>query len=93
MAANRILAEIARRGGGKLLNRVLPATGGKTSLLGGIAGTMAVRIATRSVPGAIVVGGALLAKKLHDRRRKRDLTDISPNISGDIGGQNPTRRG
>jgi hypothetical protein len=31
----------------------------------------ATRIATRSVPGAIVVGGALLAKTLHERRKNR----------------------
>ncbi len=33
--------------------------------------TAATRIATRSVPGAIVVGGALLAKTLHERRKNR----------------------
>ena len=31
----------------------------------------ATRIATRSVPGAIVVGGVLLAKTLHERRKNR----------------------
>jgi len=31
----------------------------------------ATRIATRSVPGAIVVGGALLAKTLYDRKRAK----------------------
>ncbi|WP_421849488.1 hypothetical protein [Novosphingobium sp.] len=31
----------------------------------------ATRIATRSVPGAIIVGGALLAKTLHERRKQR----------------------
>ncbi len=31
----------------------------------------ATRIATRSVPGAIVVGGALLAKTLHEHRKNR----------------------
>lgn len=31
----------------------------------------ATRIATRSVPGAIVVGGALLAKSLYDRKQAR----------------------
>jgi hypothetical protein len=31
----------------------------------------ATRIATRSVPGAIIVGGALLAKTLHERRKSR----------------------
>lgn len=28
-----------------------------------------LRVATRSVPGAILVGGGLLAKALHDRRK------------------------
>ena len=31
--------------------------------------TALARIATRSVPGAIVIGGGLLAKTLYDRRR------------------------
>ena len=42
---------------------------------GGIAARVikfaALRIATRSVPGAIAVGGALVAKSLYDRRRAR----------------------
>lgn len=76
MADNRILAKIARQNGGKLLNTaidvLLPldaAKAGRPTLLGGIAGAVAVRVATRSVPGAIVVGGAVLAKRLYDRRR------------------------
>ena len=32
-------------------------------------GTAVARLATRSVPGAIVVGGALLAKTLYDRHK------------------------
>jgi hypothetical protein len=77
---NRTLARIARRGGGKLLNAAidtllpvdaqkLPAA--RKALLGGIAGTVAVRIATRSVPGAILVGGAMLAKRLYDKRHAK----------------------
>jgi hypothetical protein len=31
-----------------------------------------MRVATRSVPGAILVGGALLAKHLHDRKKAHD---------------------
>lgn len=74
MPRNRILAEIARKGGGKLLNTAVnkalpPKEAAGAGLLGGIAGALAVRIATRSVPGAIVVGGGLLAKTLYDRRR------------------------
>ena len=30
---------------------------------------MALRVATKSVPGAIVVGSGLIAKKLYDRRK------------------------
>jgi hypothetical protein len=79
MADNRLLAEIARKGGGKLLNRavdkVLPVEvatkPARKSLFGRIAGAMVVRMASRSVPGAIVVGGGLLAKRLYDRRHAR----------------------
>ena len=34
-------------------------------------GTAVARIATRSVPGAIMVGGGLLAKTLYDRRQDK----------------------
>lgn len=78
MADNRLIAEIARRNGGKLLNAaidtLLPVDAAKLpeskrkSLLGGVAGAVAMRVATRSVPGAIVVTGALIAKRLYDRR-------------------------
>jgi hypothetical protein len=48
-----------------------------------LVGMALVRVATRSVPGAIVVGGALLAKHLHDRKKahdaaKRDAENESP---------------
>jgi len=80
MADNRVFRQIARSNGGKLLNAAidtllpvdtdkLPAK--KKTLLGGIAGAVAVRVATRSVPGAIVVGGAVLAKRLYDRRQAK----------------------
>lgn len=71
-----ILAKIARQHGGTLLNaaidKALPqGASGKTGLIGKLAGAAALRIATRSIPGAIVVGGGLLAKTLYDRRRAR----------------------
>ncbi|MFM5954119.1 MAG: hypothetical protein ACKOPE_07445 [Novosphingobium sp.] len=75
MADNRLLAQIARKNGGKLLNTaidtllpVAPTGTGRKTLLGGLAGAVAVRVATRSVPGAIVVGGAVIAKRLYDKR-------------------------
>jgi hypothetical protein len=76
MADNRLIARIARQNGGKLLNAaidtLLPvdaAAVGRKSLLGGVVGAVAVRVATRSVPGAILVGGAVIAKRLYDKRR------------------------
>ena len=76
MADNALLARIARQNGGKLLSTaidvLLPvdaAKAGRPSLLGGIVGAVAVRVATRSVPGAIAVGGAVIAKRLYDKRR------------------------
>jgi hypothetical protein len=37
-------------------------------LLGAGLGVLATRLATRSIPGALAVGGMILAKKLYDRR-------------------------
>ncbi len=49
-------------------------------LLGAGIGLVATRIATRSIPGALLVGGAILAKTVYDRRKERRLNDpaISP---------------
>lgn len=38
-----------------------------SGLIGFGLGVMAARIATRSIPGAVLVGGALVAKALYDR--------------------------
>ncbi len=88
---DRILARLARHGGGTLLNRVvdkvLPDTPSeekvKRNIFAGIAGAVAMRVATRSVPGAIVVTSGLVAKKLYDRRKAR---------KGKATGQNPKRK-
>jgi hypothetical protein len=76
MAGNRVLADIVRKSGGKLLNTAIDTllpddAGKKKTLLGGLAGVAAVRLATRSVPGAIVVGGAMLVKRLYDKRHRQ----------------------
>ncbi len=73
-----LLARLIRFGGGKLLDRavakVVPAAksasqgAAKGGLSKGLAGAAMTRIATRSVPGAILVGGGMLAKMLYDRR-------------------------
>jgi hypothetical protein len=39
-------------------------------LLGAGIGIAATRLATRSIPGALLVGGAFLAKALYDKRKK-----------------------
>lgn len=40
-----------------------------SGLLGAGIGVVATRLATRSIPGALLVGGAFLAKKLYDKRK------------------------
>ena len=44
--------------------------GGRT-MFQSLLGTAVARIATRSVPGALLVGGGLLAKTLFDRREDK----------------------
>lgn len=81
---NLILADILLRAGGSLLRRTVetgvlgqPLGKGKAekivkgrSMAQTLIGTAIARVATRSVPGAILVGGGLLAKTLYDRRHK-----------------------
>ncbi len=78
------LAGLAMRQGAKIARRSLDSKlriGGysPSELEGivagkGIASTIAIaavtRLATRSVPGALVVGGGLVAKALYDRRKR-----------------------
>ncbi len=40
-------------------------------LLGAGLGIVATRLATRSLPGALLVGGALVAKAVYDRRKTK----------------------
>ena len=81
---NRLIARIARQGGGKLLDaavtRLFPEKPEEDdqkkkdttrAITGAIAGVALTRVASRSVPGAIVIGGGILAKKLYDRRKVR----------------------
>lgn len=80
---NLMMADIAMRGGSMLLRRSverkllgLRYPGSKASaILKGrsvsdtVTGAAMARLATRSIPGAIIVGGVLLAKTLYDRRK------------------------
>jgi len=82
---NLIIADVALRGGGRLLRHVVERTllGVKYSpdkardivkgrgMAQTLVGTAVARVATRSVPGALLVGGGLLAKALYDRSQKR----------------------
>ncbi len=82
-----ILTDIALRAGTKLLQRgptgrvlarALPFgraanTVKGPSLAGSLVGTALAKVATRSVPGAIFVGGGLMAKALYDRRKAKRI--------------------
>ena len=82
---NLIIADLALRGGGQLLRHAVERTmlgtkfgkGKAKDIVKGrtmaqtLIGTAMARIAMRSVPGAILVGGGLLAKTLFDRRQGR----------------------
>jgi hypothetical protein len=76
---DRLLARLARQGGSRLLNtaitKALPdkpdPADAKRNIFAGIAGAIAMRVATRSVPGAIVVTSGLVAKTLYDRRKAK----------------------
>lgn len=80
---NLVLADIVLRGGSILLRHAVERTllqakyskGKARAIVRGrsmtqtLLGTALARIAMRSVPGAIVIGGGLLAKSLYDRRQ------------------------
>ena len=82
---NLIIADVALRGGGRLLRHVIERTllgvkyppGKARAIVDGrsmsktLLSTAVARIATRSVPGALLVGGGLLAKTLYDRNKQR----------------------
>jgi hypothetical protein len=84
-ATNLLFADIAIRGGGRLLRHTVERTllGAKyspnkardivsgRSMLHTLISTAVARVATRSVPGALLVGGGLLAKTLYDRSKDR----------------------
>ena len=51
-----------------------------SGVLGTVLGLVATRIATKSVPGAVLVGGAILGKFLWDKKKERDARalDVDP---------------
>lgn len=69
--APEALKSAARAAGAKAAEAAAKAPKAKRGLGTRLVTAAALRIATRSVPGAIVVGGALLAKTLHEHRKNR----------------------
>lgn len=94
-AANLLLADVALRGGGLLLRRGIERGLLKTRTSSAVAkqivnnrsmsktlfGAAIARVATRSIPGAIFVGGGMLAKAIYDRRKQRKAETGSPRRS------------
>jgi hypothetical protein len=84
-ATNLLIHDILLRSGGRVLrlglekgllrNRYGKSTAKEIvenrSIMQTLASYAVARVATRSVPGAIVVGGGILAKALLDRRQSR----------------------
>ena len=82
---NLILTDLLLRGGGQILRHAVETSLLKTkydktkarkiiagrSLTQTLVATAVARIATRSVPGMILVGGGTLAKLLYDRSRDK----------------------
>jgi hypothetical protein len=80
---NLLLTDLVLRGGGQIMRHAVERTllGTKyskdkaknivkgRSMVQTIVGTALARIATRSVPGAILIGGGMLAKTLYDRKQ------------------------
>lgn len=59
--------------GAKARNNVAATVFGGTIL-----GAIAARVATRSVPGALLVGGAMLAKAVYDQRKQKGTEPERP---------------
>lgn len=84
---NLVIADIAIRGGGTLIRHAVERTmlgnqytpekardivKGRT-MAQTLVGTALARMATRSAPGAVIVGGGLVAKSLYDRAKGRRI--------------------
>lgn len=81
--AGILLADLALRAGGSLMRRTVEkgllskkySSAKATDIVKGrtmaqtLISTALARVATRSVPGALIVGGGLLAKALYDKRQ------------------------
>ena len=83
MADDRILARVLRDNATRLIDRAVahllpsPQNVERPSLRRRLAQTALLRIATRSVPGAIVVGGGLMARHMHLARKAKAARDAN----------------
>ena len=73
-AAPEALKSAARAAGVKAAEAAANAPKPKRGIGARLLSAAATRIATRSVPGAIVVGGVMLAKTLHNHRKNRQAS-------------------
>jgi len=77
MVADRHVTRILHHHGGKLLGKAIDralapagaAPGAKPTLARRLGRIALLRVATRSVPGAIIVGASIVAKHLLEQRR------------------------
>lgn len=72
-------ASIVKAAMGAILGSAVAEKSAGKGLLGAGLGVIATRIATRSLPGAAIVGGVLIAKAIYDHRSGRKI--ISPSAS------------
>ncbi|MBL0923273.1 MAG: hypothetical protein IBJ12_02250 [Sphingomonadaceae bacterium] len=63
---------------GAVLGSVIAEKSAGKGLLGAGMGALATRLATRSIPGALLVGGAIAAKTIYDKRKERRIGDSKP---------------
>lgn len=63
---------------GTLIGRKVGKNTAGRGVLGAGLGFLVTRVATRSLPGAALVGGGYLAKKIYDKRKAERATEASP---------------
>ena len=66
-------ASLVKAAVGAVVGSVVAEKSAGRGLLGAGLGVLATRLATRSLPGAAIVGGALVAKAIYDRRKERKI--------------------
>lgn len=74
-----VLRNLAKAAVGAVLGSAIAERSAGRGLLGAGLGVVATRLATRSVPGALLVGGAFVAKKLYDQRKEHKAISPSDN--------------